>query len=110
MGVRIPAAVSSSSSGSGGGGTSSTNGLSSDQHLFTIACSPYESRRDSAYISGSIIEVGPTAQAEWRLLGALQHAAQGRQSFDQATTTTCLTTQDCWGGSLMTMRTRIFFF
>uniref|UniRef100_A0A383VD77 FAD-binding FR-type domain-containing protein n=1 Tax=Tetradesmus obliquus TaxID=3088 RepID=A0A383VD77_TETOB len=34
-----------------------TNGLADNQHLYTIACSPYESRRDSAYIGGSIIEV-----------------------------------------------------
>eukprot|EP00878_Enallax_costatus_P008536 GHUV01008924.1.p1 GENE.GHUV01008924.1~~GHUV01008924.1.p1 ORF type:complete len:243 (+),score=14.53 GHUV01008924.1:144-872(+) len=33
-------------------------GASNDeQHLYTIACSPYDSRRDSAYKSGSIIEV-----------------------------------------------------
>lgn len=33
------------------------NGLADNEHLYTIACSPYESRRDSAYIGGSIIEV-----------------------------------------------------
>jgi hypothetical protein len=32
-------------------------GLSDNQQLYSIACSPYESRRDSAYIGGSIIEV-----------------------------------------------------
>jgi hypothetical protein len=69
VGVRIPAAVSSgsnsgsSSGGSDGGSSSNTNGLANNQHLFTIACSPYESRRDSAYISGSIIEVGICLQA-----------------------------------------------
>ncbi|KAF6262076.1 hypothetical protein COO60DRAFT_1699496 [Scenedesmus sp. NREL 46B-D3] len=34
-----------------------TNGLADNQPLYTIACSPYESRRDSAYLGGSIIEV-----------------------------------------------------
>jgi hypothetical protein len=33
------------------------NGLGDNQKLYSIACSPYESRRDSAYIGGSIIEV-----------------------------------------------------
>lgn len=33
------------------------------QHLYTIACSPYESRRDSAYKSGSIIEVSTLQQS-----------------------------------------------
>lgn len=32
-------------------------GLGDNQQLYSIACSPYESRRDSAYIGGSIIEV-----------------------------------------------------
>eukprot|EP00879_Flechtneria_rotunda_P026022 GHRR01027696.1.p1 GENE.GHRR01027696.1~~GHRR01027696.1.p1 ORF type:complete len:252 (+),score=27.77 GHRR01027696.1:140-895(+) len=33
------------------------NGLGDHQELYTIACSPYESRRESAYLGGSIIEV-----------------------------------------------------
>lgn len=42
VGVRLP-----------GQGT----GLGDNQQLYSIACSPYESRKESAYISGSIIEV-----------------------------------------------------
>lgn len=36
-------------------------GLGDNQQLYSIACSPYESRRDSAYIGGSIIEVRSSA-------------------------------------------------
>lgn len=42
VGVRLP-----------GQGT----GLGDNQQLYSIACSPYDSRKESAYISGSIIEV-----------------------------------------------------
>lgn len=53
VGVRLPGQAESS----GDGGSSSSKGLSDNKQLYAIACSPYESRRDSAYISGSIIEV-----------------------------------------------------
>jgi hypothetical protein len=48
VGVRMPGSSGAESSGSG---------LADSKQLYAIACSPYESRRDSAYIAGSIIEV-----------------------------------------------------
>jgi hypothetical protein len=45
--------------------TSQGTGPDNSQQLYSIACSPYESRRDSAYIGGSIIEVSAES---WRLL------------------------------------------
>jgi len=59
VGVRMPGqAGSSGDGGSSSSSSSSSQGLSDNKQLYAIACSPYESRRDSAYISGSIIEVG----------------------------------------------------
>ncbi len=69
VGLRLP----------GESGTATPSGLKSAKRLHSIACSPYESRRDSAYIDASIIEV--SSYLAMRVSCASQHCCRMHVSF-----------------------------